>query len=197
MIEWHIQSRSHACQSCGQEFRDHASYHTLLFDERQEYHRQDICLQCWETQYRDARDRKGFISHWQGVYEAPPASPPDPIQKDTAETLLRKLMERNDPVYLPATFILAVMLERKRLLRVKEQLRQGARRIFIYEQPRTGDLFSIPDPDLQLDQLENVQRQVGDLLEHGLRAEGEAISPAPDGPVVTGGPPAMATEVNS
>ena len=189
MIDWHIQSRSHACQSCGQGFRNQTPYHTLLSDGPQEYLRQDICAQCWETQYLDARDRKGFISHWQGLYEAPPASAPDAIQKDTAESLLRKLIERNDPVYLPATFILAVILERKRLLRVKEQLRQGGRRIFIYEQPKTGDLFTIPDPDLQLDQLESVQRQVGDLLEHGLKALGGTPSAA-----VTGEVPVVAVD---
>jgi hypothetical protein len=40
--------------------------------------------------------------------------------------------------------------------------------VFIYEQPGTGDVFTIADPDLRLDQLEAVQRDVAALLEHGL-----------------------------
>jgi len=92
----------------------------------------------------------------------------DAIQKETAETLLRKLIEQDDPRYLPAAFILAVMLERKRILKVKEQIVRDGRRVFIYEQPGTGDIFTIADPDLRLDQLEAVQRDVASLLEHGL-----------------------------
>lgn len=171
MNDWHIQSRAHACQSCSHAFHDRELYHTLLFTEKHDLLRLDICGKCRDNEYADARDRKGYISHWQGHYEPPPSAPPEAIQKDTAETLLRKLVEQRDDRYLAASYILAVMLERKRILRVKEQLKQGGHRIFIYEQPKTGDMFTIPDPDLQLDQLEQVQRQVADLLEHGLAGD--------------------------
>lgn len=182
MNDWHIQSRAHACQSCNHAFHEGELYHTLLFTEKHDLLRLDICGKCRDNEYADARDRKGFISHWQGHYEPPPSAPPEAIQKDTAETLLRKLVEQRDDRYLAASYILAVMLERKRILRVKEQLKQGGHRIFIYEQPKTGDIFTIPDPDLQLDQLEQVQRQVADLLEHGLATDPSAAAPsAPSG----------------
>lgn len=129
----------------------------------------DVCGPCWKEKYADgAAARSGFVSHWSSVYSPPPASPPDPIGKETAESLLRKLVEQNDPAHAGARFILAVMLERKRLLKVKAQVRENGKRIFIYEHGKTGDLFNIADPDLQLDQLEEVQRDVGHLLEHGL-----------------------------
>jgi hypothetical protein len=168
MNEWNIQSRAHACEACGQPFADRQVYHTLLFDEPPELRRSDICEACRQKQDAgDARSRSGFISHWQGIYEAPPPVS-DPIHKDTAETLLRKLIEQNDPRYAPAGYILAVMLERKRVLKVKEQIVNEGKRVFIYEQPGTGDVFTIADPDLRLDQLEAVQRDVAALLEHGL-----------------------------
>ena|SRR5688572_15531358 len=169
MNEWNIQSRAHGCQACGRAFEDQQAYHTLLFDEKQQFLRLDVCEACWQEQYsQGARDRKGFVSFWHGVYEAPPAAPPDAIQKENAESLLRKLIELNDPKYVAAGFILAVMLERKRLLKVKEQTVRDGQRIFLYEQPRTGDLFTIPDPNLQLNQLEQVQKDVAELLEKGL-----------------------------
>lgn len=167
--EWNLQSRAHACQACHQPFADKESYHTLLIEERQQYLRLDICQGCWEAQFREgASDRKGFISQWQGVYQVPPPAPPEPIQKESAETLLRKLIETNDPKHGPVCYILAVMLERKRLLKIKEQIQSEGHRIFIYEQPRTGDVFTITDPNLQLNQLEEVQRAVADLLAHGV-----------------------------
>ncbi len=182
MNDWNIQSRASACESCAKPFADRQPLHTLLFDEYAEnLRRMDVCDACWQGQFSDgARERKGFISHWQGIFEVPPPVT-DAIQKETAETLLRKLIEQNDPRYAPAAFILAVMLERKRILKVKEQIVCEGRRVFIYEQPGTGDVFTIADPDLRLDQLEAVQRDVAGLLEHGLNPPpAETSVPATD-----------------
>jgi hypothetical protein len=185
MTDWNIQSRAHACGACGRVFHDQEHYHTLLFDEKAAFRRLDVCQGCWEKQFSDgAREGKGFISYWQGIYEAPPP-PAEPIQKETAESLLRKIIELNDPHYIPAGYILAVMLERKRLLKIKEQLVRDGRRIFIYEQPKTGDLFTIIDPNLQLNQLDAVQHDVAALLEHGFTppsgaapgGTGESVAP--------------------
>ena len=188
MTEWNIQSRGHACSACGKSFADREVYHTLLFDEKADFRRSDVCQPCWQKQYSDgARDRKGFISYWQGVYAAPPP-PVDAIQRETAESLLRKLIELNDPRHIPAGYILAVMLERKRLLKVKEQLVRDGQRVFIYEQPATGDVFTIIDPALQLNQLEQVQRDVAALLEHGLNPP-----PPPSLPTATEAAPAATT----
>ena len=188
MTEWNIQSRAHACTACGAPFADQQSYHTLLFDEKADFRRSDICQACWQKQYSEgARDRKGFVSYWQGIYEAPPP-PTEAIKKETAESLLRKVIELNDPRYIPAGYILAVMLERKRLLKVKEQLQRDGQRVFIYEHPQTGDVFTIVDPALKLDQLEQVQHDVAALLEHGL-------DPAPpDQPPTTTPAPAAGPE---
>ena len=174
MIDWNIQARAHACQACHRHFADKESFHTLLFDERQGYHRLDVCEDCWKTQFsQGAVDKKGFISHWQSVYTPPPSAPPEAIQKDTAETLLRKLVEQNSPEHAGARYILAVMLERKRILKVKTQVVENGTRIFIYEHGKSGDLFSIADPKLELNHLEQVQKDVAQLLEHGLNASPE------------------------
>lgn len=183
MIDWNIQTRAHACQQCGKAFADQEPYHTVLSEDQVAYVRRDLCAACW-PQDRERSDDKGprYISHWQGVYELPPP-PSELIRKETAETLLNKLVERGDPRYGGAMFILAVMLERKRLLKVKDQIRREGRRTLIYEKPKTGEVLMITDPELGVDQLEQVQRDVSDLLEHGLpefkleTSPGDAPSP--------------------
>ena len=123
--------------------------------------------------------------------ETAPSAEPDPfavlqgLQKENAETLLRKLTSQHDPQYRAACYILAVILERKRLLKVKSQSQDGGLRVFIYEQPKTGDLFTIPDPNLQLNQLEEVQRQVAQLLGHGPNPPAPPAV-APEEPAATG-----------
>jgi len=170
MNEWNIQSRRSRLRVVRpSRLPTNSRLHTLLFDERAK-----ICAaptsarRAGRTSFSDgARERKGFISHWQGIYEAP-VPQVDAIQKDTAETVLRKLIEQNDPRHAAAGYILAVMLERKRILKVKEQIVRDGQRVFIYEQPKTGDIFTIADPNLRLDQLEEVQRDVAMLLEQGV-----------------------------
>ena len=207
MNEWNIQSRGHACEACQQSFTNKQVYHTLLIDAGPDLRRSDVCEVCWQNQSSDTAAQTGIIAKWQGTYETPPPVV-EAIQKETAETLLKKLIEQNDPRYIPAGYILAVMLERKRILKVKEQIIRDGKRTFIYEQAKSGDVFTITDPDLHLNQLEQVQRDVAHLLEHGFSSpqlEGaiqsnntetgtapldEASSPAP-----TEGEPASAETV--
>ena len=186
MNEWNIQSRGHACEACQQPFTDRQVYHTLLLDGSPDLLRSDVCEPCWQKQTADNANPKGLISRWQGTYEAP-APVAEAIQKETAETLLKKLIEQNDPRYIPAGFILAVMLERKRILKVKEQIIRDGKRTFVYEQAKTGDVFTITDPDLHLNQLEQVQRDVAHLLEHGFS------SPQLEGSVPVNQPDVAAT----
>ncbi len=95
MNEWNIQSRAHACEACHQPFADKQAYHTLLFDEKQGLRRSDVCEPCWQKQLAtNLASHAASISHWQGIYHVPPPVV-EAIQKDTAETLLRKLIEQN------------------------------------------------------------------------------------------------------
>lgn len=184
MNEWNIQSRAHACEACTQPFADQQSYHTLLLDDAPLLRRTDICEPCWQKQAAaEARRRTGFISHWQGVYEVPPAQPVEAIQKETAETVLRKLIEQNEPRYAPAAYILAVMLERKRILRPQPSSEKGT---LVYEHASTGETFLITDPQLSLSDLASVQEEVSALLS-GLTG----ISSAP--PVSEASVPQIAT----
>jgi len=59
---------------------------------------------------------------------------------------------------------LAAMLERKRVLKQVKTEESTTGRVLIYEHSATGDVFIVPDPQLRLDELENVQNEVADLL---------------------------------
>jgi hypothetical protein len=107
----------------------------------------------------------------------PPPPAPEAIRAENAETLLKKLVEGNEEQYVAARYILAVMLERKRVLKVKDQLKQDGGRCFIYEHTGNGDIYTIRDPLLQLHQLEAVQRDVSQLLEHGIPSAAPAPAP--------------------
>ena len=176
-MDWHFRSRSHQCNDCETAFVDEQPYRTILFQGFESLERRDICPDCWDKIYKTEPGKiEGYISHWQGIYEIPPPPPPEAIQKDNAETLLKKMIEQNNPEHTEACFILAVMLERKRVIKNKDQVRQeNGKRMLIYEHAKNGDVLTILDPALKLDELGDVQAKVSELLEHGLNpSDGES-----------------------
>ena len=61
---------------------------------------------------------------------------------------------------------MAVMLERKRLLKHRDTLREEPdKEILVYEHAGSGEVFTLTDPHLRLDQLEEVQQRVAALLD--------------------------------
>ena len=187
-MDWHFRSRSNQCKDCEIAFADEQPYHTILFRGIESLERQDMCPTCWGKAYKaNPKDTQGYISHWQGIYEVPPPPPPEAIQRDNAETLLKKLIEQNNPDHTEACFILAVMLERKKVIKNKDQIRQeDGKRMLIYEHTKNGDVFTILDPALKLTELTHVQTKVAELLEHGLNPKSnsednnEEIDPEPN-----------------
>lgn len=185
-MDWNIQPRSRFCSVCQKKFVDKQSYSTILFDRGSDgYLRQDLCLDCKAKVLREMNhdefdsqkkaQLETVISQWQGMFRLPVPQKEETVQRDTVEVLLRKIVELDDPLYENAAYILAAMLERKRILKVKSVYQRDLHKITVYEHPKTGDIFTIMDPGLQITQLETVQREVCELLEKGLPEESEVL----------------------
>jgi hypothetical protein len=160
-VEWAIKSRNDHCAVTGRPFTDGEFFYTLLFDEPAGFRREDLSAAAWKERPPDAPQP---FSLWRSKYEVP-ATAPEPLGKATAEDLLRRYMAEKNAEFANARYILAVMLERKRLLKEIETRRgdEGAL-LRIYEHVKTGEVFVIPDPQLRLDQIADVQAQIAELL---------------------------------
>ncbi len=159
--DWTIQSRSPHCTVTGIAFNEGEYFYTLLFNEKEGFRREDMC----EEAFKNRGDSPAPFSFWRSKFEPPPPSAPEPVSRQTAEDLLRTYMLESDTGHANARYILALMLERKRLLREVEVKRGGDGSLTrIYEHVKTGEVFVIPDPQLRLDQVEQVQAQVASLL---------------------------------
>ena len=94
--------------------------------------------------------------------EAPSTTPaPEALPKDDAEGMLRRLLESNDPAHANTRYLLAVMLERKRILRPQPSEDTS---LLVYEHAKTGETFLVTDPRLSLADLAAVQEEVSTLL---------------------------------
>jgi hypothetical protein len=173
--DWEIKGRSHACTRTGQEFREGEYFYTLLFRDDAGFRREDLCEAAWS----ERNDNIEPFSFWRTKYEPPPPAPPEPLKKNDAESLLRALVEANDPRYRNAIYILAVMLERKRVLRPVDSPDDDT---LVYEHPGTGETFLLANPHLGIEQIPAVQQEVASLLDGamGVAAQPPAQAQQPE-----------------
>jgi hypothetical protein len=80
--------------------------------------------------------------------------------------LLRRLLAENNPANANAVYVLAVMLERKRVLKQVKTEQTDDRPVLIYEHAKSGDVLIVPDARLRLDEIEHVQEEVSHLLKN-------------------------------
>ncbi len=166
---WRVQKCAKNCSACGRAFEDKEKLFSKLVSDAGQYLRLDLCKTCWDK-------KDPGLSAWKTTFIVPPPPEEEPVKKENAESLLRRLMAKENEKDLAAVFILTVMLERKKIL-VERDVRKGAdgRRLRIYEHKKTNESFMVIDPELKLGELEHVQEQVVGLLSGHTPEDDEVI----------------------
>jgi hypothetical protein len=160
--DWPIKHRADVCARTQRPFTAGEQFYTLLFREGEGFRREDLSEEAWSQRNENIRP----FSFWKMRYEPPPAAPPETLAKENAEDILRRLLAENDPAHANACYVLAVMLERKRVLKQIKTDQTEDRPVLIYEHAKTGDVFIVPDVRLKLDEIEHVQHEVSQLLKN-------------------------------
>ena len=176
--EWNIKPRKLACDQCQAAFEDRQPYMSRLAFTDQGYVRSDFCMQCWA---RADQQRADAVSIWKGEFATPAPRPENPLKTENVETLLRGLMESPDPARAGARYLLAIILERKRILVEKSVVDRGnGARTRVYEHRKSGESFIIEDPGLDFDKLEQVELEVKTMLSGRDPVPAETAQPSAD-----------------
>lgn len=173
--DWNIKSRAHFCSFCQKPLVDKTPMVSALKETGSGYERFDCHPECWKTAQRDWEP----FSVWDGVYLAPRKEvKKEALKKEDAGDLLRKLVTLDDSSMKNVVYVLAVMLERSKVLveRDAKHLDDGTIRR-VYEDRKEGDTFVILDPRLRLENLAEVQKEVIALLS-GTKTLGELEEPS-------------------
>lgn len=164
---WNIKSRSHECARSGRPFAEGEVFHTAIYFDTGtgEFIRRDVSLDAWQE---ETTERTPY-SYWRAEYVKPESAKPavEITGREGPENLLRRLVEEDSPGTENARYILALMLERKKLLAPREVKEGENGRMLLYEHRKTGEVFIIRDPELRLDEIETVQDEVATLLGFG------------------------------
>jgi hypothetical protein len=178
---WQVRSRSRECAATSIRFTDGETIITALYPDPDSsgYLRRDFSTNGWQN--LPPESGKPF-SFWKTTYSAPPENENQSIeQKLSPEEILRRLVDEDEDHTENTRYILAVMLERRKLLRETDHQRTPSGILRVYEHRKTGEVFLIRDPDIPLAQVEAVQLEVSVLLENNGRLPTPHQPPADSG----------------
>ena len=156
--DWAIKHRADVCAATQRPFEPGEYFYTLLFRDEGGFRREDLSEDAWKNRNENIQP----FSFWKTRYEPLPVET-EALAKENAEQLFRRLITSENPP-ANACYVLAAMLERKRVLKQIKTENAEKGRLLIYEHGATGDVFIVPDPGLRLDELEHVQNEVAQLL---------------------------------
>ena len=164
-LDWKIRSRSSKCGFSGKDFADGEEFYTCIFKDPDSdgFLRKDFSTAVWEEARATLRQEP--YSRWKSVFRLPEVEPEaDAIHDNSAEGMLRKMLDEDDPATENTRYILALMLERKKVLLPVDVKQSEARRLLFYEHKESGDVFIVADPQLKLDEIGTIQAEITSLL---------------------------------
>lgn len=166
---WHVRSRSRECAATQRPFADGEPIITALYPDPESsgYLRRDYSIDAWDGLTADTE--KPF-SFWKTNFSAPSGTDnTNAEEKLSPEEILNRLVEEDQDHTENTRYILAVMLERRKILRETDSQRTPTGILRVYEHRKNGTIYLIRDPDIPLSQVEAVQNEVIVLLENNGR----------------------------
>ena len=184
---WSIRSRAPQCALSERPFAEGEVFHTAIYfdPETSGYLRRDVAIDAWQQEIAERKP----IAYWRNTYSPTIVeAKPEVASKEGAMALLQRFIEEDETATENARYILALMLERKRILSPTATKEVDGNKMLFYENKKTGEVFIVRDPDLRLDELAQLQDEVAMLLGFGGPAADAAKSIGmkftPDGKLV-------------
>ena len=177
LVDWKIKSRSGVCHHTEKAFEDEEPFYTCIFNDPESagFIRRDFSVDAWE-EVSEQLEPKPF-SFWKSVYKPPETGKKDePIKQNSIEAMLHRMIEEGRSETENTRYILALMLERKKILIPTEVKETENNSLLFYEHKDTGAVYIVADPQLHLEEVGEVQEEVAKLLENEeRRARGEEV----------------------
>lgn len=163
--DWKIRHTSAKCEDTGEAFVDGQEFFTCIFEDAasEAFLRRDYGMESWKRIGPALSPPP--LAFWKSTYKAPvPVSDAKATADTSVEGMLRRFIDDDEPRTEQARYILALMLERKKVLVPTDSQETETRKLLFYEHALSGDVFIVADPGLRLSEIEEVQKEVSELL---------------------------------
>ena len=158
MAEYKIGKRARACMACEKEFGPGDAIVSAIYESGEEFTRRDVCEAC----FPEGRD---CYSHWL-TREQPVPEDPHRLDYNLALTFLDRLLWEADPARAGLTYVLALLLSRKRRVKIREtrQLPEGELLLVDVRRPEQDERVQIRAPRLAEGEEDRLQAELEELF---------------------------------
>jgi len=158
-MDWSIRPRAQSCAGSGKEFSDGQVVYTVLVAMDGGMERRDFAQEVWEKE----EGRPTYFCFWKGKFRAEPLVPEKEPPAARAEAELRRRLA--EPVQTESAearviFLFALLLERRKILLVRERTTGPEGRVTVYEHKLTGEVILVPEPEVKLSEVDQLRLEV-------------------------------------
>ena len=185
--EWEISRATGRCVTTGRELAEGEFYYTALFETAEGFERKDYSMEGWSG------PPEGTFCHWKtrmpvrGKKAASIA-----VDNSLLVNLFCRLEEDSSEMRQNFRFVLALLLMRKRLLRLDRTTHQDEREYWQMRLTGEQSLHQVLNPNLTTAEIERLSAQLTAILSGDALAisslEEEAEAPATDAPALDAAP---------
>lgn len=158
MTDYQIQASTRRCAGSGRDIKPGERFYSVLLDDGDTFVRQDFSLEAWK-----GPPEKTF-SFWQARLPTAGAPKRPPIDDELLLDCFARLEGEAEPGKQAFRYVLALLLVRRKRLRIEDSTREGGQEILTLRDGRSRGRYLVIDPGLPDDELESVQDEVFAVL---------------------------------
>lgn len=156
--DWSMPPRTERCAACGHPFEVGEAFQACLVQAGEDYLRQDFCLTCPPPV--DPQP----VGVWRTRRPEPATRRLQPFDREAICTFFERLDDTDDPARRRFRFVLALLLWRKKILKLDHTRTTDQGEVWEFSMPRTSASYLVPQPALDVEQLEHLSEQLERLL---------------------------------
>lgn len=158
-MDWSIRPRSELCAGSGDRFSDGQVVYTVLVAMDGGMERRDFAEEAWAQ----VESRPTYFCFWKGKFRATPLVQEKEPPAARAEAELRRRLAvpvQAESAEARVIFLFALLLERRKILLVRERTQGPEGRLTAYEHRTTGEVFLVPEPEVRLSEVDQLRSEV-------------------------------------
>lgn len=168
--EWNMPRRGEACVGCRRGFEVGEAIQALLYATEAGYERRDYCLECRPP------ETPAPLGVWRTRRPEPVVSKVQRFDREAVYSFFERLEGAREPDQVQFRFVLALLLWRKKVLKLERTTQADGHEVWEFVATRSGTAYQVARPELDEAQLERLSTQLERLLA-GQAGEVEVVVP--------------------
>lgn len=158
MTDYQIKPNTRRCALTGRELKPGDRYFTALLDEGHHWERQDFAPEAWQG------PPQGTFSFWTGHVPAVADQARPKFDDDLLEDCFHRLADHLEPSKINFRYVAALLLVRRRRLKLEETVREEGQERLRLRDLRNGACHEVINPGLDEASMSEVQDEIFKVL---------------------------------